>query len=129
MSGRAILLDRLPGLRCDDLEGPVFKEPWEAEVFAIAVHLSESGHFSWAEWAAALACEIEAAQAAGDPDLGDTYYLHWLNALLALCAEKGLVLPDGLRQRTEEWRAAYLRTPHGRRVQLSAGLGHGTASG
>ena len=120
MSARPDVLERLPRLPSDD-EGPVFREPWEAEAFALAVHLSEAGRFSWAEWTAALTREVAAASAAGDPDLGDTYYRHWLKALQALCVEKGLVAPDRLMERAEAWRAAYRRTPHGRPVSLMSG--------
>ena len=77
------------GMPVDDDE-PVFRAPWEAQAFAMAVRLYEVGVFEWAEWAAALSSEIELAQAAGNPDLGDTYYLHWLNALERLTAEKKL---------------------------------------
>ena len=56
--------------------GPVFSEPWQAQAFALAVHLVESGYFDRTEWAAALGEEIKAAQARGDPDLGGTYYHH-----------------------------------------------------
>ena len=62
-------------------EGPVFREPWEAQAFAMAVALHERGLFTWGEWTAVLGDEIKRAQAAGDPDTGDTYYLHWLAAL------------------------------------------------
>src|SRR6516164_8811738 len=55
-------------------EGPVFREPWEAQAFAMAVALHERGLFSWGEWAAVLGDEIKRAQAAGDPDTGETYY-------------------------------------------------------
>src|SRR6267378_4358068 len=34
---------------------PVFAEPWQAQAFALAVRLSAQGHFTWKEWAAALA--------------------------------------------------------------------------
>jgi hypothetical protein len=44
-------LPALPG----DAGGPVFAEPWQAQAFALAVKLSEQGHFTWTEWAAALA--------------------------------------------------------------------------
>ena len=112
-------LDRL--LRPAGEEGPVFREPWEAEAFALAVHLSAAGRFSWAEWTAALAREVDAAASAGDPDLGDTYYLHWLRALQALCVEKRLVIEGRLLERVEEWRAAYRGTAHGQPVLLAAG--------
>ena len=51
-----------------DADGPVFREPWEAHAFAMALALHERGLFSWPEWAATLAVEIRRAQAAGDPD-------------------------------------------------------------
>ncbi len=61
-----------------DADGPVFREPWEAQAFAMALALHERGLFTWPEWAATLAEEIKRAQAAGDPDTGETYYRHWL---------------------------------------------------
>ena len=74
-------------------EGPVFREPWEAQAFALALSLHERGVFSWTEWAAALGDEIKKAQTAGDPDTGETYYHHWLNALERIVAAKGLADP------------------------------------
>ncbi len=79
----------LPGQPRDD-SGPVFREPWEAQAFAMTLALHERGLFSWNEWARALAAEIAAAQAAGDADLGDTYYRHWLAALERLITAKGV---------------------------------------
>ena len=70
----------MPGIPRDD-DGPVFREPWEAQAFAMALALHERGLFTWTEWAAALADEIKRAQAAGDPDTGETYYRHWLATL------------------------------------------------
>ena len=70
-------------------EGPVFREPWEAQAFAMTLALHERGLFSWPEWAATLGDEIKRAQAAGDPDTGETYYRHWLNALERIVAAKG----------------------------------------
>lgn len=109
----------LPALPRDE-GGPVFNEPWEAHAFALAVRLSESGSFSWSEWTAALSREIRAAQERGDPDLGQSYYHHWLNALERLCAEKGLVRGADMHRRKEQWRRAYLHTPHGQPIELSA---------
>jgi nitrile hydratase accessory protein len=113
----------LPALPRDD-DGPVFREPWEAHAFALAVRLSEAGVFTWPEWAAALAREIKSAQQKGDPDLGTTYYQHWLRTLEQLCAQKGLTSLTELSQRTEQWRDAYLHTPHGHPVTLSRGSTH-----
>ena len=71
-------------------DGPVFREPWEAQAFAMALALHERGVFTWREWAATLGDEIKRAQAAGDPDTGETYYRHWLAALERIVAEKGV---------------------------------------
>ena len=107
----------LPGQPRDD-EGPVFKEPWEAQAFALTLELYEAGHFTWSEWAETLGAEIKAAQARGDPDLGDTYYRHWLAALERLAAETGLVPAGALAARKAAWRQAFLDTPHGQPVVL-----------
>jgi nitrile hydratase accessory protein len=109
----------LPALPRDE-GGPIFNEPWEAHAFALTVRLSESGCFSWSEWAAALSQEIRVAQERGDPDLGRSYYHHWLNALERLCAEKGLASGVDMHRRKEQWRRAYLHTPHGQPIELSA---------
>lgn len=98
---------------------PVFAEPWQAQAFAMALALHQAGMFSWATWATRLSEKISEAQAAGDPDLGDTYYQHWLNTLESLCVETtGLSLGE-LSRRKQEWREAYICTPHGKPVLLS----------
>ena len=84
----------LPGQPSDESGGPVFREPWEAQVFAMTLALYERKLFSWPQWSAALAEEIAAAQKSGDPDLGDTYYHHWLEALEKLLAAKGFAIPS-----------------------------------
>jgi nitrile hydratase accessory protein len=112
-------MNDLPALPRDK-EGPVFNEPWEAQAFALAVCLSEAGCFTWPEWVAILSQEIKAAQERGDPDLGNSYYQHWLNALERICAEKGLAGHEDMSQRQQEWRRAYLNTPHGQPIELSA---------
>jgi nitrile hydratase accessory protein len=112
-------LDALPALP-RDAEGPLFAEPWQAQAFALAVRLQELGHFTWTEWCAALNRRILAAQAAGDPDLGDTYYEHWLAALESLAVEKGLTSPGELAARKQAWDRAHRATPHGEPVTLDA---------
>ena len=79
----------VPGIPRDQ-EGPTFREPWEAQAFAMAVALRTRGVFTWKEWSAALAAQINQAQAAGDADTGETYYRHWLATLEHLIAEKGV---------------------------------------
>ena len=112
-------LAALPRLPRDEA-GPVFAEPWQAQAFALAVKLSEQGHFSWKQWAAALADEIEKATARGEPDDGSHYYHHWLAALEHLVVAKKLSDPAALLARKEAWAEAYRRTPHGKPVELGA---------
>ena len=115
----SLAADRLAGLPSRD-GGPVFREPWEAHAFAMVLALHERGLFSWVEWAAALAAQIEAAQRDGDADLGDTYYRHWLAALEALVASKGASSSDELERYRLAWDHAADRTPHGAPIELQA---------
>ena len=101
-----------------DADGPVFREPWEAQAFAMTLALHERGLFTWVEWAEALAAQIAAAQAAGDPDAGDTYYRHWLAALEGLVARKGASSGDELARYRHAWDHAADRTPHGQPIEL-----------
>ena len=103
-----------------DTGGPVFAEPWEAQAFALAVKLSQQGHFTWKEWASALAAELKAAADRGEPDDGSRYYHYWLAALEHLVTAKGLADPAALAARKEEWADAYRHTPHGKPVELAA---------
>jgi nitrile hydratase accessory protein len=109
----------LPALPRDE-EGPVFHEPWEAHAFALAVRLSEAGCFSWNEWTIFLSREIRTTPAPADQDAESGYYHHWLHALERLCVAKGLVNTVEMHRRKEAWRQAYLHTPHGQPVDLSA---------
>jgi nitrile hydratase accessory protein len=104
-----------------DVNGPVFREPWEAQAFALALALRERGVFSWSEWAATLGEEIKKAQAAGDPDTGETYYRHWLAALEHLVAAKGLAGAETLARTRQAWQRAGERTPHGKPIELTPG--------
>lgn len=113
----AAAADALPGLP-RDADGPVFREPWEAQAFAMALALHERGLFTWPEWAAALARRIRLAQAEGDPDSGDTYYHHWLATLETLVAEKGVASAETLERTVQAWDRACERTPHGRPIVL-----------
>ena len=101
-------------------EGPVFREPWEAQAFAMAVALHARGLFAWSEWTAVLGDEIKRAQAAGDPDTGATYYRHWLAALERLVADKNITDPADLERYRTAWGRAADRTPHGEPIELRA---------
>ena len=102
-----------------DVDGPVFSEPWEAQAFAMALALHERGVFRWPEWAAMLGDEIKRAQEDGDPDLGDTYYRHWLAALERMVAEKGVTDQATLARYYGAWDKAADRTPHGQPIELT----------
>jgi len=101
-----------------DEEGPVFAEPWQAQAFALAVKLSEQGHFTWKEWAATLAEELQAAADRGEPDDGSRYYEYWLAALERLVTGKNLTSQTALLTRKQAWIEAYRHTPHGKPVEL-----------
>ena len=98
----------------------MFAEPWEAQAFALAVKLSEQGHFTWNEWAEALGRELKEATDRGEPDDGSQYYHHWLAALERLVTDKGLTNREAMEARKEAWADAYRHTPHGKPVELSA---------
>jgi nitrile hydratase accessory protein len=102
-------------------DGPVFREPWQAQAFALARSLEQRGVFSATEWAEALGAEIKKAQAAGDPDTGATYYHHWLAAIERLVVAKGLADAPTLHRNREAWRRACARTPHGAPIVLQPG--------
>ena len=126
MSAPAEMLALVPALPCD-AEGPVFREPWEAQAFALAIDAHARGLFSWPEWAAELSAQIKAAQLAGDPDTGETYYRHWLAALEAITVQKGAATQAQLEQVQQAWDRAAKATPHGQPVVLAndtlAGMG------
>jgi nitrile hydratase accessory protein len=99
-----------------DVEGPVFRAPWEAQAFAITLALHQRGEFSWSEWAKTLSEAI--AEGGSDADTGEHYYRYWMIALERIAARKGLVSELRLRQRRVEWEDAARRTPHGEPIHL-----------
>ena len=101
-----------------DEQHPVFAEPWEAHAFAIAVKLSEKGLLKWSEWSDALAEEIKKAKEHGQPDFGNTYYQFWISALETILLDKNILKKSDLKSMIEQWRSAYLSTPHGKPVKL-----------
>jgi hypothetical protein len=59
MSGAVDLATQhVPSIPRDE-GGPVFREPWEAQAFAMALALYDKGLFTWPEWAETLAAEIK----------------------------------------------------------------------
>jgi nitrile hydratase accessory protein len=113
------VIEAIPGIP-RDANDPVFREPWEAHAFAMALALHDRGLFAWTEWAVKLGEEIKKAQAAGDPDSGETYYRHWLATLERIVAEKGVTTSQALAQHYDAWDRAAHRTPHGAPIELRA---------
>ena len=101
-----------------ELEGPAFRAPWEAQVFALVCALQDAGKLPPAEWSALLGEEIRLVKERGEPDLGDKYYVHCLAALEKWLSKANFAAHDEIAQRVADWRAAYLRTPHGQPVRL-----------
>jgi nitrile hydratase accessory protein len=99
-----------------DDSGPVFAAPWQAQAFAMALHLHARGLFSWTQWAEALGAEIRAAGAADD---GSRYYEHWLAALEKIVAASGATDARALHERAEAWGRAAAATPHGKPIELA----------
>ncbi|MFM7265341.1 MAG: nitrile hydratase accessory protein, partial [Cyanobium sp.] len=101
---------------------PVFRDSWEAEAYAIGNLLVRDGRLSRAEWMELMASAIRTAQAAGDPDCGDTYYQHWCAALEAFCLQNGWVSADDYAQLLALWARAIANTPHGVPLALENAL-------
>ena len=116
-TGAARVAAEVPGVP-RDADGPVFREPWEAQAFAMTLALYDRGLFKWSEWAAMLGAEIKRAREAGDPDTGETYYHHWLAALERIVAEKGITDAQTLARYHDAWDHAADRTPHGTPIEL-----------
>jgi len=111
-------LQRFESLLRDEGNEATLAEPWQAQAFALVVHLHSKGAFTWQDWADALAEEIKRAAARGERDDGTHYYEHWLAALERLVRDHGLAESAALAERKEAWAEAYRRTPHGKPVEL-----------
>ena len=94
---------------------PTFAEPWQAQAFAMAVHMRDRGLIAWSDFSAALAEEIARAGADYTPE---AYYDCWLDALERLLVSHGQADPDALHALEHAWADAYRRTPHGKPVVL-----------
>jgi nitrile hydratase accessory protein len=93
-----------------------FREPWEAQVFAMVLALCEAGLFSWSEWTAALSREV-AAPHSGEG--GADGYERWLATLEGLVIEKDVASAQALKARKDSWARAAEATPHGSPILLA----------
>ena len=101
--------------------GPVFDEPWQAQVLAIADTLSKSGAFTAMDWSTTLGEELRRAEADGAADNATTYYEAALKALERLMVRCGIATSEVISDRRDAWIRAYLATPHGQPVKLGNG--------
>ncbi|MEJ8280391.1 nitrile hydratase accessory protein [Pseudonocardia spirodelae] len=92
-------------------DGPVFDEPWQAQVFALVVALQDTGTLDRQEFAEALGAELED---------GRDYWDAWLAACEGLLDGLGLADHGSVAERTDAWLRAAVATPHGAPVTLDA---------
>lgn len=84
----------------------VFRTPWEARAFSIAVALSRQGLFTWDEFRERLIAEING------PDASSDYYENWIRALEEVLADKGTLIGDEVEA---EMAASAANPPHPQR--------------
>ena len=111
--------DALGPLRRKDGD-PTFDEAWQAQSLAIADTLVNAGVVTATRWAEALGSELKSAARVGAADDADTYYLAVLGAVEKLLHQIEIIGREELDARADEWRQAYLNTPHGKPVELQA---------
>ncbi len=96
-----------------------FAEPWQAELFALTVALSEAGHFTWPTWAEAFGATLKRHGAERELDGGADYYAAWLETLESLLDRSGIATAGQAAAMRDRWEAAYLSTPHGQPVRVA----------
>lgn len=106
-------------------EEPAFAEPWHAQVFALTVHLNESGQLDWSDWASRFGATLKRHGLARDLNGGADYFAAWLETLEAVLAEAGAASGAEADHMQAAWERAYLTTPHGAPVHLP----HGSSGG
>lgn len=97
---------------------PVFEAPWHAQVFALTVHLNETGHFEWSDWARRFGATLARNGVNRMLNGGEDYFAAWLQTLEAFLSEAGLADAGTLEELRRAWEQAYLHTPHGQPVSL-----------
>ena len=97
---------------------PVFAEPWHAQVFALTVHLNETGRFAWPDWVERFSATLKRHGLSRDLDGGDDYFNAWLETLETFLDEDGSAVKGEVAPIKVVWEQAYLTTPHGAPVRL-----------
>jgi nitrile hydratase accessory protein len=99
-----------------------FDESWQVEAYALVQVLIETGRISSSQWAKAFGTALREAADQGAPDTSDTYYTTLSETLQRVLIAGGRMQDAEIRQRIDDWRAAYRRTPHGKPVRLNEPL-------
>jgi nitrile hydratase accessory protein len=102
-----------------DEQRRAFDESWQAEAYALVQVLIETGRISSSQWAKAFGAALREAADQGEPDSSDTYYTTLFETLQRVLVAGGRMQDAEIRQRIDDWRAAYRRTPHGKPVRLN----------
>ena len=100
---------------------PLFAEPWQVELLAVAHTLAAHGLFSPADWSVALGAELRRPHRHEQPDDPSAYYAAALRALERLVVGAGAVTSSEVDTCVAKWHRAYINTPHGQPVRLAAG--------
>jgi nitrile hydratase accessory protein len=103
-------MDAVPSREIADMTGAValprkngelvFDEAWQGRVFGLTVAMSHDTRFEWREFQAQLIAEIAHAEGEGEDT---SYYERWLHAFERLLADKGLLDPGALADRTHDF--------------------------
>ncbi|RMN22519.1 hypothetical protein ALQ63_02865 [Serratia plymuthica] len=99
-----------------------FEHPWQAQVFSLIVYLHQAGQFSWKAWVDVFSDEIKASPMQEHESINDAYYRQWVSAAEKMLLSLELTGEPDIARRTDEWRQAYLNTPHGMPVVLASAI-------
>jgi len=97
---------------------PIFEAPWHAQIFAITVHLNETGRFSWTDWAARFGDTLKRHGVNKDLNGGEDYFNAWLETLETYLKDSGNASEIEVATARDAWEKAYLSIPHGATVSL-----------
>jgi nitrile hydratase accessory protein len=97
-----------------------FEHPWQAQVFSLVVCMHKAGLFSWKAWVDVFSVEIRAHPVLAHESVNDAYYRQWVAATEKMLMSLQMTGEAEISSRTEEWRQAYLNTPHGMPVTLTS---------
>ena len=101
-----------------DAEGPVFREPWEAQAFAMALALHERGLFTWTEWAATLGRRDQARAGRRRSRHRRDLLPPLARALERWSPRRASPTPRRCARYRDAWDHAADRTPHGKPIEL-----------